>query len=537
MFNNSNKYESNFADTAKLYNSTNVINQLIQNKLENTASLSELQKSGQVQEYAVIARRLAKARKLVNFFSKNTDSVVIQSVFNEILKQIDSESPDFDKQMLEILVKQLRLFVEQTNQNQTDSSEKTITTLNHQLQVIKSEQMLQNDQLSLQKKQIDHLKQQIASLSFEKSELQELLSVQDQKFLNEQQTAQQLYKSSYSELKSSQNENNLLNLQLKEQNAKINELKQTVNVLLKCKDDFVQCSKEVHGLVDQEKQSLSKQVQDLKEEIKNKGLLNQQMAGTMQKVEAQNTDLKKQIETLQTQCAQNSEQIQQLKLTNIDIKRDRDHTKQINEQMLQTQNQTQVFAEHLKNERIKIQNEQHQQMMQLDLKNKTQASQIQDLQSELEQLKQQHKQFSVQVEQEKQQFHQQSQNELADISLKEQVINQYARKHIELEKAIAELQQQVAKLHQDKIDLQVKNGVQTEQLKKDCEQQVHSAKKERDESRKQNEEVTKHKRFKYKIYNRNWSSQNSNTNSSVSKLSRRNNNSNNNPRMNWLTYL
>ncbi|CAL6032710.1 Hypothetical_protein [Hexamita inflata] len=391
MFNNSNKYESNFADTAKLYNSTNVINQLIQNKLENTASLSELQKSGQVQEYAVIARRLAKARKLVNFFSKNTDSVVIQSVFNEILKQIDSESPDFDKQMLEILVKQLREFIEQINQTQSDQSQKMITMLSNQLQAAKSEQILRNDQFTLQKQQIDHLKQQMASLSFEKSELQELLSVQDQKFLNEQLTSQQLYKSSYSELKTSQNENNLLNLQLKDQNAKINELKQTVDILLKCKDDFVQCSKEVHGLVDQEKQSLSKQVQDLKEEIKNKALQNDKQTSIMLKVEAQNNDLKKQIETIQIQCTQNIEQIQKLKLTNIDIKRDRDHTKQINDQMLQTQNQAQVFAEHLKNERIKMQNEQHQQMMQLDLKNKAQAiqnkSKIQMLMNRLQQIR------------------------------------------------------------------------------------------------------------------------------------------------------
>ncbi|CAL5994514.1 Hypothetical_protein [Hexamita inflata] len=432
------------SDSLNLYGTNRIVQQLAQNQYENLLASNDIQYIDQLYDQSTISKKLIKTKKLISFFSKNVDSIVIKSIFSEIQKQIESDEPQFDKQRLEIQLQLLRKLIEDSQSNSSTQN--------------------QNQQINIKESN----KESTNSCSDAKLERQ--LKQLDLKYAEEQKNAQILYKMCYQDYQQQLTANQNLNLQIADLKRKLQEYQKSVNLLLQTKNSFDK--NELFTFIDQDKEQLSKTVNQLKQQIKVQTNEQDIFSQSIKIQETNNQQLFNQTISLQNQLHQYFEQVQSQQREIQSIQKEKEQLELYTQKIVFEQSNNPKLNETLSaNERLqRLQSEQQQYIEELKQSNTTLKTRLSSAEKQISEFKAEIVQNQVKFDREKQQLQSllQSQQVILKESLSKENLSNSQMKLAPKEDPEEQklIEQLMASKRQDNVDMQrLHSQLQAEQAK------------------------------------------------------------------------
>ncbi|CAL6057838.1 Regulator_of chromosome condensation domain-containing protein [Hexamita inflata] len=429
------------SDSLNLYGSNRIVSQIAQNQYENLLASNDIQYIDQLYDQSTISKKLIKTKKLLSFFSKNVDSIVIKSIFSEIQKQIESDEPQFDKQRLEIQLQLLRKLIEDSQSNQ------------NQNQQINNKETNEN-----------------TSNPCSDAKLERQLKQLDIKYAEEQKNAQILYKMCYQDYQQQLTTNQTLNLQITDLKRKLQEYQKSVNLLLQTKNSFDK--NELFTFIDQDKEQLTATVNKLKQQIKvqtnEQDIFNQ----SIKIQETNNQQLFNQTISLQNQLHQYFEQVQSQQREIQSIQKEKEQLELYTQKIVFEQSNNPKLNETLSaNERLqRLESEQQQYIEELKQSNTTLKARLSSAEKQISEFKAEIVQNQVKFDRDKQQLQSllQSQQIILKESLSKENLSNSQMKLAPKEDPEEQklIEQLMASKRQDNIDMQrLHSQLQAEQAK------------------------------------------------------------------------
>ncbi|CAL5998938.1 Conserved_hypothetical protein [Hexamita inflata] len=429
------------SDSLNLYGTNRIVSQIAQNQYENLLASNDIQYIDQLYDQSTISKKLIKTKKLLSFFSKNVDSIVIKSIFSEIQKQIESDEQQFDKQRLEIQLQLLRKLIEDSQSNQSQNQQ-----INNKETNEKTSNPCSDAKLERQLKQLDI------------------------KYAEEQKNSQILYKMCYQDYQQQLTTNQTLNLQIADLKRKLQEYQKSVNLLLQTKNSFDK--NELFTFIDQDKEQLTTTVNKLKQQIKVQTNEQDIFSQSIKIQETNNQQLFNQTISLQNQLHQYFEQVQSQQREIQSIQKEKEQLELYTQKIVFEQSNNPKLNETLSaNERLqRLESEQQQYIEELKKSNTTLKARLSSTEKQISEFKAEIVQNQVKFDRDKQQLQSllQSQQVILKESLsKENLSNSQMKlepkEDPEEQKLIEQL---MASKRQDNIDMQrLHSQLQAEQTK------------------------------------------------------------------------